>query len=234
LLAPSELAQLTERAESITASYECDVIIVTIDAMSDDAGAFEWAMDIFDDHGYGYGPNRSGVMLFISMEERDYYLIAHGYGNTAFTDYGKDAMIDTHILPRLRNNDFYGAFRAYINAAEEYLKLAREGDPVDVNSNPATRRARLITRLAITILLPALIALLICTIWKSQMKTARPARAAANYIPEGGFKLTGSADMFLYRTRTSVKIESSSSSSGGGGGGTSVNSRGFSGSGGKF
>ena len=62
-----------------------------------------------------------------------------------------------------------------------------------------------------------LIALLICLAWRSKMKTAKIARSADNYIPDGGFKLTGHGDIFLYRTVTRTKIEKASSSSSSGG-----------------
>ena len=68
-------------------------------------------------------------------------------------------------------------------------------------------------QLAITILVPLVIAFLVCTLWRSKMKTAKIARTATNYIPEGGFRLTGHGDVFLYRTTTRTKIQSSSSSS---------------------
>ena len=79
------------------------------------------------------------------------------------------------------------------------------------------------------ILLPLLIAFIVCGVWKRQMKTAVAARAAAEYISEGGFQLTNQADMFLYRTEDRRKIETKSSS-----GGTTRDSGGYSGRSGKF
>ena len=64
----------------------------------------------------------------------------------------------------------------------------------------------------ILILLPLAIAFGICMFWRSKMKTAKIARQADNYIPAGGFNLTRSSDIFLYRTTTRTKIQSSSSS----------------------
>jgi len=60
--------------------------------------------------------------------------------------------------------------------------------------------------LAIAILLPLLIAFIVCSVFKSQMKTARIAKTATNYIPPGGFNLTKQEDTFLYQTRTRVKV----------------------------
>ena len=229
ILTDAQKERLNQRADRISEQYRCEVAIVVIDRMTDNEGAFEWAMHIYDEFNFGYGSQRSGVMLFISMAERDYYLIAFGYGNTAFTDYGKDVMINNHILLHLRNDRFYDAFSAYLDKAEEFLAMARDGTPFDRHTDPAAQQGNTLLKVAVVIFVPLIIAFIICSAWKSQMKTARVAATACNYIPPGGFQLTGSADTFLYQTRTRVKIQSSSSS-----GGTSVNSRGFSGRGGKF
>ena len=70
-------------------------------------------------------------------------------------------------------------------------------------------------KLFVVILVPLVIALLICLFWRSKMKTARIARTADNYIPANGFILTVQMDTFMYRTTTRIKIQQSSSSGGG-------------------
>jgi len=229
ILTMPQLRELNDWAERISEQYKCDVVIVTLEDMDDDDGAYEWARYIYQEAGFGYGSDKSGVLLFLSMAGRDYALIAHGFGNTAFTDHGKDVMLDKYILPLLKDKKYYEACSAYLDKAEEYLRMARDGKPFDIGSDPESQKGVFYIKLAVTILLPLLIAWIVCSIWKRQMKTAVKATTAGNYIPEGGFKLTGQMDMFLYRTRTQTKIEKSSSS-----GGTTVNSKGFSGRSGKF
>ena len=228
-LTDSQWERLNTRAESIAEQYRCDVAIIMIDEMTDNDGAFEWAQGLYNQYNFGYGSERSGVLLFISLAERDYSLIARGFGNTAFTDYGKDVMLDRHILPLLGDDKYYEAFSAYLDKAEEFLALARDGTPFDRGTDPNREGMSIYLKLAIIIILPLVIALLICSVWESKMKTARIAKTACNYIPPGGFQLTGQLDMFLYRTHTRTKIQSNSSS-----GGTTVNSGGFSGRSGKF
>jgi len=228
-LTDAQKERLNQRAERISEQYRCEVAIVVIDAMDDRAGAYAWAQSIYQEYNFGYGPERSGILLFLSLAERDYYMIAFGFGNTAFTDYGKNVMLDNYILPLLGNNRYYDAFSAYLDKAEEFLAMARDGTPFDRHTDPAAQRTTNLIKIAVVILVPLIIAFLICSIWKSQMKTARIAATACDYIPPGGFQLTGYADTFLYRTVTRTKIQKSSSS-----GGTTINRSGFSGRGGKF
>ena len=91
--------------------------------------------------------------------------------------------------------------------------MAEKGKPFDRSTDPYVVFAWIVIKLAITILAPLIIAGSICSAWKKQMKTAVTARAADNYIPQNGFKLTRQEDAFLYRTTSRRKIETSSSSS---------------------
>jgi uncharacterized protein len=230
VLTDDEWESLLERANAISEKYNFDVAIVTLSEMTDNDGAYEWARDIYEEFDYGTGREKSGLLFFISITERDFALVAYGYGHTAFTDYGKDVMLDNYILPLLRDDKFYEAFSVYLDKAEEFLQLALDGEPFDRGTDPSSQDDTFFLRLSAVIILPLLIAWIICSAWKKQMKTAVTAKTACNYIPPGGFRLTSQADMFLYRTQTKTKIEPRRSSSGG----TRVDSRGFSGRSGKF
>ena len=129
LLTYDEWDTLNKRAEEISEKHQCDVAVVIIDEMSDDDGAYDWAKYIYEEYHFGYGSSKSGLLLFLSMADRDYALIAYGYGNTAFTDHGKDVLLDDFVLPLLGNNNYYQAFGVYLNKADEYLTMARAGTP---------------------------------------------------------------------------------------------------------
>ncbi len=227
LLTDEEYFTLNDRAERIAQRYECEVFVITLDDMGDD-DAYEFTKYLYNEYTLGYGAQRSCLILFLSMEERDYALVAYGYGNTAFTDYGKDVMLDVHVLPLLAQDQYYEAFSAYYDVAEEYLQMADAGTPFDRGTDPEYGKLSLPVKLAITIFVPVLIALIVCSVWKKQMKTAVLARDARNYISKQGLQLTAQEDRFLYRTETRRRIERSSS------GGTTVDSSGASGRSGKF
>ncbi len=235
LLTTAEWSELEERAAAISEEYACDVVVVTVDRMTDDDGAYDWAWFVFDNYNYGFGEDKSGVMLFLSMEKRDYALVAQGYGNTAFTDYGKDEMLDEHILPLLGEDKYYEAFSAYLDQSEIYLRMARSGAPFDVDTDPSLLLGILIIKLAAIILLPFLTAIIVCSVWKSKHKSAVVKREASRYIADGSFRLAVADDIFLYKNETRRVIEpKTSSSSSSYSGGTTTDSRGRSGRSGKF
>ena len=229
-----EWVTLNDRADAISAKYECDVTIATIKEFTDDDPVELWAEWAYEECNYGWGADKSGVLFFICVDDRDMTILAHGYGNTAFTDHGKNVMLDKYIVPLMKKNEFYNASIMYLNLADDFLAQARAGAPFDIDTDEEylaeKAKGAFGAKVAITIIIPLLVSLIICMIWRSQMKTARKAREADNYIPQGGFNLTRQEDLFLYTTRTSKRIESNS----GGKGGTSVNSRGYSSSSRKF
>jgi len=232
LLTDSEWHELNYMAVDITARYQCEVRILTIENMSlypeYSSDAYEFAKQVYRDYFFGYGEELSGIMLMLSTEDRDFALIAYGFGNVAFTDHGKSVMLNNYILPFLGDDKYYDAFLAYLNKSEEYLAMARAGTPFDIDTD-GSAGGTFAARLALNIVIPVVVALIVCLVFRAQMKTARKQRAAANYVPEGGFVLTGSSDTYLYSTETRVTKSDSSS-----GGGTSVDSGGFSGSSGKY
>jgi len=235
VLTGAQLAQLNVVADEISEKNRCDVFIITVDTL-DGLDVEDLAWEAFDLFELGYGSERSILLLLLSIEERDFALIAYGFGNTAFTDHGKDVMLDRHILPLLAENKYFAAFATYLDKASEYLEMARAGNPFDIDNDPVLlaekSRENFWIKLGITILLPLLIAGVLCFRWKSQMKTATLKREAGQYIPQGGFRLTHSSDQFLFSTETRRTIETNSS--GGSSGGTTINSRGGSSRSGKF
>ncbi|HZK57625.1 MAG TPA: TPM domain-containing protein [Clostridia bacterium] len=227
LLTDDEYWELNERALAISQNHNCDIAIITIEYMEGE-DAYQLAKHLYEEYGLGYGEDKSILLLFLSMEERDYALIAHGYGNIAFTDYGKDVILDDNVLPLLGKDKYYEAFSKYLDLSEEYLGMARGGSPFDRNTDPDYGKLAPPFKLGIVFLLPMIIAAIITGIWKSQMKTAVLARTAGSYITADGLKLTNQQDHFLYHTETRRKIEKKSS------GGTTKDKSGTSGRSGKF
>lgn len=185
----------------------------------------------------------------LSMAERDFQMLAHGdTANAAFTDYGKYIMQD-EFLDNFREDDWYGGFADYIAACGRYLEANANGAPIDVEPSDETEeeyeplsfgdKLFFAALMAFRFGLPLglIVAFIVCAIYKRQLKSVRRATEAARYTVSGGAEITAREDRFTHTTevRTPIKTESDDHDSDPSfSGGTTVNSGGFSHSGGKF
>lgn len=231
LLTESELSSLEAKAQSLADDYQCGVYIVAVQDYTDyvDGDVTDCAKGIYTEYGLGYGGERDGVLLLLSMADRDYAIIAYGnFGNAAFTDYGKE-VLSGKFLDDFGDDRWADGFAAYLDQCGAMIAAARDGAPLDVDSDISDEPMSPVLKLLLIIVVPCVIALIVCGIFAAQMKTARKQTAAADYIVPGSENLRIREDVFTYRTETREVIESKSSS-----GGTSVGSDGFSSHSGKF
>lgn len=240
-LTAEEWEQLEIDAEAVSERYAFGVYI----AVFDDMGAYgiydieEFSEEVYKEWELGYDTAGNGILLVLSMADRDYDLVAYGdFGNYAFTDYGKDVLADT-FLDDFRYDHWYEGFRDYIGGCASLLEAAGNGEPVDVSygSYEPTRSVPLAEKVGSS-LVPALIvgviaALIYCSILKSRMKTAVAATEASRYVAEYGVNMLVQDDIFTHSTVVRQHIDRDSGSRSHGGG-TSVNSGGFSHHSGKF
>ena len=250
ILSADDCAALSEAAAAVSAQYGCGVYVVTVNDMADyidpeavsgtgETGIAAFAEYAWDAFGFANSYDGNGVMLVLSMAERDFDLEAHGdLGNAAFTDYGKYIMHD-EFLDNFREDDWYGGFADYIAACGRYLEANANGAPIDVEPEvPLTVGEKVGFGLMVGLPLGILIAFIVCAIYKRQLKSVRRATEAALYTVSGGTDVTTREDRFTHTTevRTPIKTESDSHDSGSPSfsGGTTVNSGGFSHSSGKF
>lgn len=215
----AEWQELEARAESVSARYGCGVYIVTVDDYTDygTGSVYDVTTQIynFDDIGFGIGAERNGIMLLLSMAERDWAMFV--IGDTAAYAFNADGqkMLENVFLDDFRDNDWYGGFSDYINSCNEYLAKAEAGAPVKKSAS-----------FALPIGLAIIIALAVCLVMKGQMKTVYQ-KVEADAYTVGDIKLTRSYDRFTHITETRRTIEkndssgSSQSESGGGGTGRS-------------
>lgn len=228
IFSEQEWSELEARAEEISQKYKCGVYIIVVDDFTDyvyDETVYEAAKTFYQEYSLGYGEEKSGELLLLSMEERDYTLIAYGYGNTAFTDYGKDKLADA-FLDDFGDDEWYNGFSDYLEKSDSMLQSARAGHPLDVDSNPLIRLAGI----GISLLVGCVAAFVIAVGVSDRMMKSVSAKTKADaYLTAGSVEITGREDHFTHTTETRTKIERSSSS-----GGTTVDSDGFSGKSGKF
>ena len=244
LLTESEAGALEARCQEAEDIYGCGVYIVTVDdhrlyynpesiedVMFYDAESIEdFTEYFFLDHALGTGEDQNGILLALSMAERDYDLCAHGeIGNRAFTDYGKGVLAERYFLSEFGGDNWYAGFDRYVDGCADFLQTDAQGEPFDQATDPERLEDIKVLKWLAVILVPLMTALIVCLVMKGKMKTARKQTHADTYIPQNGVRMLRQDDIYLTTTQTRVKIETQKSS-----GGTSVNSGGFSHSSGKF
>lgn len=240
LLSNTELSELQGRASQISSDYNCGLYIYVVKNMDDFAYDYEVYNDAFGIEAFaqylflnelkGLGSSGDGILLVMSMKERDYDIMAHGnLGNYAFTDYGKDKLADS-FLDYFADEEWYRGFSAYLNKVDRFLQAAAEGNPVDIGSG-RIKEHNLPVSIAAGLIFGLIVALISCLTMKSSMKSVRLARVASNFIAQDGVKIPIQKDFFTHNTLVRTPLQTSSST---GGGGTHINSSGFSHHSGKF
>ncbi len=224
ILTAGEKQELRDRAEQISEQYDFGVYVVVVNDYRDYVkGNIEtFSEEIFHSYGLGRRSDEAGVILAMSMNERDYDIYAHGnFGNYAFTDYGKQQLAN-NFLDNFRRNDWAGGFRDYLETCAVMLQKAEEGNPVDTFIPDPVERPRFNAA-------KAMICLALGTLFgggavgtmKRSMKTAVKQTRAENYVGRGGVTLRTERDEFLNRsvTRTRIMPQNTGPSGGRPGGG---------------
>ena len=236
LMTSDEWQKLEDQAEKISEQYDCGVYVVTLDDYTE-YGSFnnfwDFSKEFYTRYHMGLGSERNGILLILSMNDRDYSLLAFGNeANYAFTDYGKQ-VLENSFLDDFRNNDWAGGFSDYIKGCENLLSRAAAGTPLDVSYSSGYEPSESLN-LAIVIGFPLLISFAICQGMKRKMRPVREQSRANDYIVPGSIHLTVKNDFFLNRTVTRTVIRSEQRDSSSSHGGTTIDSSGFSGHSGKF
>ena len=230
LLSDREEAALADKLNELSKKQKMDIAILTTSTL-DGKTPRDYADDIYDYCSFGYGADRDGLILVISLEDNDWYISTCGYGITAFTDAGIK-YIGEQIVPYLSDKDFAGAFATYITLCDEFITQARTDKPYDIGSLP--RKPLSPAWILVSLILGLILSFITVGKMKAKLVTVRPQAAADSYIKDGSMNITDSREMFLYKNVTRTKR--SNESSGGGGSSTHTSSSGTShgGGGGKF
>lgn len=229
LLSDSEETDLLAKLDEMSERQECDVVVATVNSLEGKT-AMEYADDFYDYNGYGYGEERDGIILLISMEERDWWMSTCGYGITAFTDAGQKYMSDKFVT-MLSDGEYADAFTKYADLCDEFLTQAKTGEPYDTGNMP--KESVDIIWLPIDLAVGLFAAFIVASRKKTKLKTVRKKVAAQDYVVDGSFRVTKNSDRFITKSVTTRKIHRDDDS---GGSSTHTSSSGSShgGSGGNF
>lgn len=230
LLTESEKSKLLVMVNEISERQQCDVAIVTVKSL-DGKTSTEYADDFYDYNGYGMGSNDDGILLLISMQNRDWAISTYGYGIRAFTDAGQKYIMDK-VTPLLGDAKYSEAFTSFAGYCDDFITEAKAGKPYDTNNMPKGKVSPLwiLGDLGIG----AVIAFIIMYVMKKSLTTVEMQRCARNYVVDGSLELTNDTDMFLYRNVNRTAKPKNNDSGGGSSTHSSSSGRSHGGSSGSF
>ena len=235
VLTEDEDNELEDALEELSLRQSFDVVIATIESLEsvDYTSMEEYADDLYDFCQFGYGADRDGVLLLVSVGDRKWHISTCGYGITAFTDAGIQ-YLGEQMTPDMADGDYAAAFRTFVQWSDAYIDAARSGRPYDVKNLPREPLSLMYLFLALGIGL--VLAWVVVGVMKSRLRSVAFQENAASYVREGSMNLTNSRELFLYRDvhRTERVEEKDSDSSGGSSTHTSSSGTTHGGGGGSF
>lgn len=227
LLSGEERIELEEKAQDLRAEYDMDVVILTVDSLGGKS-AQDYADDYYDDNGYGYGENYSGILFLLAMEEREWYISTCGDAIYAVTDYGVEQLGET-VVPFLSTGLYYEAFTTYLVLLPDYFDAYQDGRPIDGHADYSgdyyrgerdevlySDTGRTHASFPIALIIGLVAATVTILIMRASMNTKRPQRSAGVYLRSGSYHLRTHQDMFLYSRVHKVRRQQNNNSSGGG------------------
>ena len=228
LLSVQEEQDLREEIQNKFQKEDYDVVIVTVPDL-DSRSPQAYAEDFYDYNDF----NPNGILLLISLESRDVYIVTSGYGQILFDQSRTEKMIDI-ITPSLSSQKYLEAMELFLNEVETFSKKGPSSSMKSceiINSYGDYRCKKQVPVLWI-VPISFLVSFVVTYLCARKYKKILLAEDADSYLEKEQLKLGGKIDSFMYSSTSRVRLSTSTSGSGGGHHGSSGASHG--GSGGKF
>ena len=223
LMTSQEQQVLEQMSREISEAHDFGVYLMTVESFrdaTDSYDVFDGATTLYHKYDLGLGNDRRGVLLLLSMRDRDFALITYSdYGNYVFDQTTREEMTG-YFLDNFAEDDWYSGFADYLASADDVL-----------TDGPEKLRSEINALTGMIFLIPLIIAAIAIKILGGKMKSVASAAQADTYT--GGLDLVDSYDRFTHATeaRHKRKEESDSNSAGST---RSKRSGGFGGTTGKF
>ncbi|MBR1885419.1 MAG: TPM domain-containing protein [Schwartzia sp.] len=194
LLSTAEKEKLTQKIQQIEQKYGVRIGVVTQPTLQ--GRPVGQVANALLDQGYK-GAQNGGVVLLLSMKERDWYIATDNAMRARITDKEGVKYIESEMVPKLKDGKYGEAFEKYVGAVETMVAhYAKEGKPYDPSAgfHPfAAIAALLVGLLGGYGVRSSLI---------SSMSNVTPAARASEYLKGDSFDLTESDDRFLFMNVT--------------------------------
>ena len=120
LLSEEEANAILSNLDSVSEELQLDIVIVTTSTLSGKT-PMAYADDFYDNNEFGYGDGNDGVLLLVSMENRDWHITTTGVAIEIINDSNLQKIEDS-FLPDLSKGNYYSSFLSFINATKTIVK----------------------------------------------------------------------------------------------------------------
>lgn len=238
LLDEKEEASIEKQINRLSDEYGSDIVILLVEDYKSEYSGYESLTDMSDpfllieEYYYQNGYNLdNGIIVMVSMEERDWALCMFGDVQEAIDgDYGYD-YVTSNLTQSLGDGKYYKACEGVLDDFDNFMQAWEDGNPYSSDHTLKTP-GKIAAYFAIAIGISLILALIVVLVMKAKMNTARPKPAANEYVKKDSFALTNQQDIYLYSNTTKTPIPQNNGSSSGGG--SRSGSHGGSGGSGKF
>ena len=231
-LSGSDLYDADTYLATTSQQLQFDIVVLIIDEGYDSDKLMATAEDFYDYNGFGYKSTHDGVILAVDMDSSNMLLVSTGYGIEAITEYGEEVIYD-YIMDDMSDGKFKNAFTKFADVVYDFVKLARNNDPVDWDTpgypsypwyegtapNPGNSGMDPAEAAAASgagaIAVGAAAGAISSGRKKSRLKTVRTKTQANSYERQGSLVLSDRRERFLY----SNVVATPRAQQGGGGGG---------------
>ena len=191
LLSSSEERSIEQKLEEVANAWQVNVVVLyALD--TDGKSPTPYAEDYYDAR-----YSEDGIMLMISMAERDWVISGSGFAINAFTDAGRGYIADV-IIPLLSSGDYYEAADTFADLCDEFLETAREGRPYDRNYMPK-EPFEVGAAIVIALVIGIIVALITVLVMRGKLKSVRLKGSASDYVRQGSFVVPRYGQLLLHR-----------------------------------
>jgi len=242
LFSEEERAELNDKALALSDQTEMDIIIVTTND-SQGKPSSDYALDFYEQHGFGYQGSLDGVLYLLNMDEREVYIFTRDKGTDYIDDRRVEALLDL-VYPSLGDENYFESVQLFLDEVEAIMD---EGLPIDYSDSQsgsssgyagdsdygyydessASSDLSFLEKLGIYLLISIVIGAITVSIM-AMGNRGRSSVSARTYLQDDSFAVTRKRDQHYNTIVTQQKIQQNnnnsggSSFSGGGGGGGGI------------
>ena len=123
LLSSEEASSLKGLLDTFSLELQLDLAIVTENTIGG-SSVQAYADNFYDDNNYGFNESNDGVLLFIVMDTRDWYISTCGEAIRILTNERLDTLAK-QFVPYLSSGEYYQGFKAFAQGCEELVAKNR-------------------------------------------------------------------------------------------------------------